>query len=188
MKRFVAGMAVLFVTVLAVWVAFRLAPETWAVLAGIIFGLIAALPMCAIAVILLLRGQGAERHSAEPKGYPPQQPIVVLNADPNAYGNYVLPPQAPPYGYQLPPGVPYPASRPAPVRAAPPRGFVDRSQVAYRGYAPAPAPEWEGAEQWVDGDAYEVDDRAAWDAQAEPYGQWERPAPPSPRNARILGR
>ena len=188
MKRFVAGMVMLFVVVLAIWAAFRLAPETWAVLAGIVFGLIAALPMCAIALVLLLRGHGADRRPAEPAYYPPQQPIVVLNADPNAYGSYTLPPG---YGYEhrLPPGV-YPAQqRPAPARPAPPRGFVDRTQAPYQGYAPAPSHGWEAAEEpWIEGQAYEIEDQAAWDAQAESYGAWQRPPPPAPRNARILGR
>src|SRR5689334_5989452 len=73
-KRFVAGLAILGVVIISVIVAFRLAPETWAVLAGIIFGLVAALPMCVI-VVLLVR-----QRPAPPPAPPvtPQPPQIIL--------------------------------------------------------------------------------------------------------------
>jgi hypothetical protein len=74
-KRFVAGLTILGVMIISVIVAFRLAPETWAVMAGIIFGVVAALPMCAI-VVLLLR-QRPVAPPAPPAPPPPPQIIML---------------------------------------------------------------------------------------------------------------
>jgi len=174
MKEFLAAMAMLFVCVLAIWVAFRLAPETWAMIAGVVFGLLASLPMCGIVVMLLLRGQRREQPPTEPRYYPPP-PIVLLNPDPAGYGQFA-PPDLAPAEYQLPPGHRYPVRRPAPQR--PPRAFVDRAAAPYP--APEPAP-------WRDDNAYELVEADAWDAPAGEYPAWESPAPPDARNARILG-
>ena len=77
LKRLAAILAILAVLTISTIVAFRLAPETWAVLVGILFGLVATLPMCAI-VVLMLRQHPAPP-PAPPLPVPPPQ-IVFLTA------------------------------------------------------------------------------------------------------------
>ncbi len=188
MKRFLAAMTMLFVTVMATWVAFRLAPETWAMIAGVVFGLVAALPMCAIVVILLLRGQSAPQRAPQEPVYAPPPSYVVLNAEPGPYGGYVVAPETARYERRLPapayPARPAPApARPAAGRAAAPRTFVDRTDTAY-----PTGPTWEAtaeADAWEP--AYAAPEYEYEDA-AEPYRTWEQPAAPAARGARILGR
>ena len=183
MKKFLALMAMLFVSVLAIWVAYRLAPETWAMIAGIVFGVVASLPMCAIVVLLLLRGNRREpERPVETTYYQAGPPRVILNAEPAPYASFA------PYGPErgpvrrLPAG---PAYQPAPARpAAPPRTFVDHAQASYD-YAPAPAwtPE---PEPLMAEDDYEMEG-AGWDAPTQPYSAWEDPAPHGSGRPRILG-
>jgi hypothetical protein len=183
MKKFLALMAMLFVSVLAIWVAYRLAPETWAMIAGIVFGVVASLPMCGIVVLLLLRGNRREpERPVETTYYQAGPPRVILNAEPAPYASFA------PYGPErgpvrrLPAG---PAYQPAPARAAaPPRTFVDHAQPSYD-YAPARdwAPE---PEPWMGEDASEMDDTGG-DAPPAPYAAWEDPAPHGSGRPRILG-
>jgi hypothetical protein len=183
MKKFLALMAMLFVSVLAIWVAYRLAPETWAMIAGVVFGILASLPMCGIVVLLLLRCNRREPdRPVETTYYQAGPPRVILNAEPAPYASF-----APPYpergpARRLPAG---PAYQPAPARpAAPQRTFVDHAQPSYdyappREWAPEPEP-------WMGDDASEVDN-AGWDVPAEPYAAWEDPAPRGSTRPRILG-
>lgn len=175
MKKYLAVSGLLFVAVLATWIAFRLAPETWAMVAGIVFGVVASLPMCAIVVLLLLRGRTPERAPAGPPYYTPP---VVLPADPRGYAAFRPPAEDPRFGHPLPPGAPYPAwDKPT---AAPPRPFVDRTAPVYQ----------PPTRRWADGDdpAYNRVDADAWDVQDDgAYPAWEPSAQPAPRGARILG-
>ncbi len=168
MKTFLAAMAMLFTTVLAIWVAFRLAPETWAMMAGVVFGLPASLPMFGLVVLLLLRGRSRAEAAPTPPGYYPPQPYTV----PPGYAPYAPLPAPTAEGYYLPPGYVQPYSAALQSSAAP-RAFVDRAQAPY---APPAA--------WIEGEAYEVDE-PAWDQPTAPYPVVERPA--RRREARILG-
>ena len=106
-KRFVAGLAIVGVVIISVIVAFRLAPETWAVLAGIVFGVVAALPMCVI-VVLLLRQRPAPPPA--PPVAPPQPQIIMLHpgvaADPRYMAQMpaapMLPAPSPAYNWPMP--------------------------------------------------------------------------------------
>ncbi|HUS15676.1 MAG TPA: hypothetical protein VM536_11745 [Chloroflexia bacterium] len=162
MKKFVLAMAMLFVCVLAIWVAFRLASETWAMIAGVVFGLLASLPMCGVVLVMLMRGSKPQPappvYHYTPYGLPPQEQV------PPGYRPSF---EATPAGYYLPAG-------PAPVRAArpaAPRTFVEPIPYRYQG-----PPD-------LDADSYDVDDADGWDVP-EP-ASWEPPA--RPRQARILG-
>ncbi|MDQ2807208.1 MAG: hypothetical protein M3Z04_09915 [Chloroflexota bacterium] len=175
MKTFLAAMAMLFTTVLAIWVAFRLAPETWAMMAGVVFGLLASLPMFGIVALLLLRGnrRPAEPVAVAPPIYYPPQPYAL----PPSYAPYAPLPAAP-EGYYLP------APAHAPPRSAPlqtvaaPRAYIDRTPAPY---APAPAYPWDAAPPaWIES-AADPADEPEWDAPAQ------YPAPARRREARILG-
>jgi hypothetical protein len=124
-KRFFAGLVILAVLTVSVIVAFRLAPETWAMIAGVIFGVIAALPMCAV-VMMLLRQRPAP---------PPAQPLT--------------PPQ-PPQVIMLHPGVPM--QYPYAGQAAPPQAMLPMPTPAYY-QAPPARPVQYAAADWDDGEA-----------------------------------
>ena len=137
MKRFLALLVIVAVGTVSLVVAFRLAPETWAVIAGILFGVVAALPMCVI-VVLLLRQRPAVPPPAEVA--PPAPQIIMLHpgaaADPRC--GYVHPAQM----QQLPPGMPsYPWPAPPSARTAtqPFDWTADVEDVAAPS-APAPRP------------------------------------------------
>src|SRR5207248_2652623 len=94
---FLATLTVLCTLTLTGIVAFRLAPETWAMIAGVVFGLVAALPMCAI-VVLLIRRQPVAPPPAppvQPQAYAPPQFILLHPGGPTvrAYGGQVVAPQ-----------------------------------------------------------------------------------------------
>jgi hypothetical protein len=130
-KTFVALLAILGVLTISVIVAFRLAPETWAMVAGVIFGVVAALPMCAI-VVLLLRQRPAPPPVQQPA--PPQPQIILLH--PGMPAGMTYPAQAAPQ-QMLPPGPPVYGWPPARTQARP---------------APQPA-EWTVGELVEDGEA-----------------------------------
>ena len=119
MKRFLAGLVILAVLTISVIVAFRLAPETWAMIAGVIFGVIAALPMCAV-VMMMLRQRPAPP-PVQPVA-PPQPPQVILlhSGAPMQYPyagqapapQHMLPMPNPAY-YQAPPQRPAAYAAPA---------------------------------------------------------------------------
>lgn len=164
MKQFLALMALLFVAVLAIWVAYRLAPETWAMMAGVVFGILASLPMTGIVFLLLRREQRAAR-PVEPAYYAPR-PRVLLDAEPLAYapGDRGLPDPR----YYLPPA-PYVAP-------------AANSKLNTQHSSLVPPPAWD---HWgPDGEA--ADPPAPWETDGGEYAAWET-APP-PRGARILGR
>jgi hypothetical protein len=168
MKQFLALMALLFVAVLAIWVAMRLAPETWAMMAGVIFGILASLPMAAIVFLLLRREQRAARPAET--GYYAPRPRVLLDAEPLAYppGERRLPDAR----YYLPPAPPRRAARPD----------ADTAPYAYAPARPAPPapPAWD---HWgPDGNAEAT---APWETDGGEYAAWE--TAPRPRGARILG-
>jgi hypothetical protein len=164
MKQFLALMALLFVAVLAVAVAYRLAPETWAMIAGVVFGILASLPMTGIVFLLLRREQRAAR-PAEPAYYAPQ-PRVLLDAEPLAYA---------PAGRRLPDARYY--LPPAPY--VPPAA---NAKLNTQNATPVAPPAWD---HWgPDGDA--VEPPPPWETDGGEYAAWET-APP-PRGARILGR
>lgn len=131
-KRFVAGLAILGVVIISVIVAFRLAPETWAVLAGIVFGVVAALPMCAI-VVLLLRQRPAPPPGQQP--VTPAQPQIILMhpgvaADPRYMAQLPAAPMLP----APPPAYAWPMPAPQARQATAPQEWLDAE------------PEEEGAE------------------------------------------
>ena len=134
LKYFLATLAGLCTLTLTGIVAFRLAPETWAMIAGVIFGVVAALPMCAVVAMLLRRQPAA----------PPVQPIQPMPAQP-------LPPQI----IMLHPGVPPVAPYGGPARAQ------RQLPPAASAYAWPPQPGWEG-EEWTDADI--ADEAAYWPA------------------------
>lgn len=109
MKRFLALLVILAVLTISVIVAFRLAPETWAMIAGVIFGVVAALPMCAV-VIMMLRQRPAAPPPQPLAPPPPPQVIMLHTGGPvqYPYAGQAPPPQAmlplpnPAY-YQAPP-------------------------------------------------------------------------------------
>jgi len=162
LKHFVATLAVLCVLTLTGIVAFRLAPETWAMIAGVIFGVVAALPMCAV-VIMMLR-----RPAAAP---PPVQPIQQQPPAP-------LP--GPPQIILLHPGIPVGMPYGGPVPAL-------RRMLAAPTYAWAqpPTPAWEGEGEWASDEGLDEGDWGAPDPYAAP--QWSAPAPPRGRGYRVLG-
>ncbi len=123
-KRFLAGLVILAVLTVSAIVAFRLAPETWAMIAGVIFGVIAALPMCAV-VMMLLRQRPAPP-PAQPLAPPPPPQVIMLH--PGVSMQY-------PYAGQAPPQHMLPVPNPGYYQAPPP---------AYQAQAPYAAPaEWD---------------------------------------------
>ena len=134
-KRFVAGLAILGVVIISVIIAFRLAPETWAVLAGIVFGVVAALPMCAI-VVLLLRQRPAPPPA--PPVTPTQPQIIMLHpgmaADPRYMAQMPAAPMLP-----APPAYAWPMPAPGPRQAAAPPEWLD-AEPEDDGAAWEPAP------------------------------------------------
>jgi len=170
MKQFLAAMAMLFVSVLAIWVGFRLAPETWAMIAGVVFGLLASLPMGAVVVILLRRARPPA--PAAPIYYYPAAPgFQVIDAAPAGYG---LAPPDPRHGAVLP--------SPGAGRPVAPRRFVDRAAGirATAGYGAAADP---AAAR--DSGFLAEGETAPWDRDGGDPAAWERQ--PAPRPPRILG-
>ncbi|MGI8586565.1 MAG: hypothetical protein ACR2M0_02615 [Chloroflexia bacterium] len=137
MKQFVLAMTILFVSVMGIWAAYRLSPETWAMIAGVVFGLLASLPMCGIVMMLLMRGQ---RHDSagrppEPVYYPPQQPMIWVQPRPMPIASRTFVDRAP---------APYPYQPPQPWADAPQEWVAAEAYDASDGYAwEAQAPAWE---------------------------------------------
>ena len=162
LKYFLATLVVLCTLTLTGIVAFRLAPETWAMIAGVVFGVVAALPMCAVVIMLLRRQPTA----------PPMQPMQPLATMP------------PPQIIMLHPGVPPVASdgrwTMGDGQWAQPGGptRAQRQLPAAAGYAWQPPAQaaWEG-EDWAEAEF--ADEGAEWAGEA--YAAPARPA------YRILG-
>jgi hypothetical protein len=128
LKRFLALLIILAVLTVSVIVAFRLAPETWAMVAGVIFGVVAALPMCAV-VIMMIRQRPAPPPPQVMAPPPPPQVILLHSGGPMQY--------------------PY-AGQPAPPQHMLPRP----NPVYYQAPPPAPAP-YAAQAEWEDLDAEE---------------------------------
>lgn len=139
MKQFLALLMILGVLTISVIVAFRLAPETWAMVAGVIFGVVAALPMCAV-VIMMLRQRPAP---------PPPQ---------------VMPTPQPPQVILLHPGgpLPYPYAGQAPA----PQAMLPMPNPAYYQAPPAPPAQYAAPAEWPDLDA--EDEAEYWAPAAAP--------------------
>jgi hypothetical protein len=76
MKKYIAIVSALCAVSLTVVVALRIAPEAWAVIAGIFFGGLASVPMCFIA-LMLLRHQPVASNQPQPTYHPQPQVIIV---------------------------------------------------------------------------------------------------------------
>lgn len=75
-KKYMAIVGGVCAVTLTLVVALRIAPEAWAVIAGILFGGLASVPMCFIAYMLVRRQSVAPTQPAYP-----QQPQVIIMRD-----------------------------------------------------------------------------------------------------------
>ncbi|PZS00104.1 MAG: hypothetical protein DLM69_06755 [Candidatus Chloroheliales bacterium] len=75
LKKYIAIIGALCAISLTVVVALRIAPEAWAVIAGIFFGGLASVPMCFIALMLLRRQPLAPM---QPSAYQPQPQVIIM--------------------------------------------------------------------------------------------------------------
>jgi len=76
LKKYMAIVGALCAVSLTVVVALRIAPEAWAVIAGIFFGGLASVPMCFIA-LMLLRHQSLAPMQQRPT-YQPQPQVIIM--------------------------------------------------------------------------------------------------------------
>ena len=138
LKQFFALLIILAVLTVSVIVAFRLAPETWAMIAGVIFGVVAALPMCAVVIMMLRQRPAPPPPQVMPTPPPPQ--IILLQ--PGGPLPYPYAGQAPPPQHMLPQPNPayYPAPPPPPARYAARPEWDDLDAEEETEYRAPPAP------------------------------------------------
>lgn len=100
MKKYFAIVGAICAVSLTVVVAFRIAPEAWAVIAGILFGGLASLPMGFIALMLLRRQPVAP--IAQQPSYQPQPQVIIVRepALPRRQQQNYIPAAPPAYQYE----------------------------------------------------------------------------------------
>lgn len=98
MKKWIALGVCLFPIALGVVAGLRLSKESLAVIIGVLFGLVASLPLYLVTFLVLKR----EVRSEEPKvnAYPPTPPVIVVNPGGATRFPTLLPPYEGGFGYE----------------------------------------------------------------------------------------